>query len=438
MTLSGARPGRLRSSRGPLLMGWIALVLLFGGFGSWAVTAQIAGAVIATGQVEVEQQKQIVQHPDGGVVEQILVREGQQVRAGDTLIRLDGDLLRTEVAIVEAQYYEMLARRGRLEAERDERTQVVFPAALADIAKTDPSLSAMMVGQTRLFHTRTAALHQSLDQLRAQTSQIEAQIIGIIAQHDALKTQRDLVATELGAQRSLLQKGLAQAPRVMTLERESASINGQIGEIMARMAQAETRKTEIRLSLLQKKTDRREQAELELRDLGYRELELAERRMSLRRQLLQLDIAAPVAGIVHQLTITTPRAVVRPAEPLLYIVPQDRPLLIGARIASINIDEVHFDQQVKLRFAAFNSRTTPEIEGRISRVSADTLIDDITRSAYYRAEVTISADERDRLGTRALMPGMPVEVYIQTEQRSPAEYLLKPFTDYFVRAFREG
>ncbi|WBU55985.1 HlyD family type I secretion periplasmic adaptor subunit [Paracoccus sediminicola] len=433
-------PGQRRewSARGPLMLGLAGILVLFAGFGAWAVGTRIAGAVVASGQVEVEQHRQVVQHPDGGVVEGIEIREGQSVSAGDTLIRLDGALLRTEFAIVEGQYYEILSRRGRLEAERDESDAIEFSEILTDAAADNPKIAALMEGQRSLFETRRSTLQQSLDQLETQTRQVGAQIEGIRAQEAALTTQRELIGRELTDQQSLLDKGLAQASRVLALEREAASIDGQIGEMQAARAQAETKQSEIDITILQQKSERREQAETELRDLGDRELELAERRRSLIEQLERLDVTAPVSGIVHELQVTTPRAVIRAADPILYIVPQDRPLLIGARVAPINIDEVLPGQAVKLRFAAFNARTTPEIDGVLERVSADAVVDEATQSSYYRAEVRIPPDQRDRLGDLALVPGMPVEVYIQTGERSPASYLVKPFTDYFIRAFRES
>lgn len=437
--MSGRHPGRGEwPTRGPMIMGLLAIAVLFFGFGAWAIGTSIAGAVVAQGQVEVEQQRQVVQHPDGGVVQDILVREGATVDAGETLIRIDGTLLQTELAIVEGQYYELLARRGRLEAERDEAPEIIFPDLLLEALPDNPSLQTMADGQTSLFETRRDTLQQSLDQLATQSDQVGAQINGIAAQQSALSTQRGLIAEELADQRSLLEKGLAQAPRVLALEREAAAIDGQIGEMQATKAQAETRQTEIGITLLRTRSERREKAETELRDLGYRELELAERRRSLIEQLSRLDITAPVAGVVYQMHVTTPRSVIRAAEPILYIVPQDRPLVIAARIPTIHVDEVHSGQDVNLRFAAFNARTTPEINGQVSRVSADAILDEATNTPFYRAKVTIPAEERDKLGDLALVPGMPVEVFIQTGERSPAAYLVKPFTDYFARAFRES
>ncbi|MFC3166557.1 MULTISPECIES: HlyD family type I secretion periplasmic adaptor subunit [Paracoccus] len=421
-----------------MMAGLVAIVVLLGGFTLWAMQSRIAGAVVASGQVEVEQQRQVVQHPDGGVVAEILVKDGQTVEAGEPLIRLDGNLLRTEHAIVEGQYFEILARRGRLEAERGDAEAMEFPADLLSAAEGNPDLQALVDGQRSLFETRRDTLRQSIEQLEKQSEQVRQQVDGIDAQIVALNRQRELIGEELEDQQSLLDRGLAQASRVLALEREAASLDGQLGELKASRAAAETRQTELDIQRLRLGAERREEAETELRDLGYRELELAERRRSLIEQINRLDIRAPAAGVIYNMQVTTPRSVIRPADPVLYVIPQDRPLVVSARLATINVDEVQVGQPVVLRFSAFSSRTTPEIDGVLGRVSADALIDEATQMPYYRAEVTIPADQLAKLGDLALIPGMPVEVFIQTGERSPMAYLLKPLADYFNRAFRES
>lgn len=426
------------SARGSVLLGLVALAVLIGGFGLWSISARIAGAVVASGQIEVEQRRQIVQHPDGGVVASILVRDGQTVSAGEPLIKLDGTLLETELAIVEGQYFEILARRGRLEAERADRPEIAFPESLVTAARNRLELAELMGGQRSLFEARLETLSQSLGQLAKQAEQVRAQIDGINAQNKALGQQREFIAQELRDQHTLLKKGLAQAPRVLALEREAARLDGLLGEATANRARAETQLAEIDLSRLERTASYREEAETELRDLGYRELELAERRRSLNEQIARLEIRAPVSGVVQESQVTTPRSVIRAAEPILYIIPQDRPLVVAARIATINIDEVRPGQSVVLRFSSFSSRTTPEIDGVLSRVSPDTLIDPATHVPYYRAEVAIPPQERAKLSGLELIPGMPVEVYVQTGERSPLAYLMKPLSDYFTRAFREG
>ncbi|WP_347268730.1 HlyD family type I secretion periplasmic adaptor subunit [Paracoccus sp. (in: a-proteobacteria)] len=426
------------SARGAVILGLVGLMVLMGGFGLWAWTARIAGAVVAPGQVEVEQRRQVVQHPDGGVVAEILTHDGAKVTAGQPLIRLDGTLLGTELAIVEGQYYEILARRGRLEAERADMGEISFPQELVAAVRNRPDLRALMEGQESLFLARRDTLEQALGQLAKQSEQVQSQIGGIDAQARALQQQRDFIAQELRDQRGLLEKGLAQAPRVLALEREAARLDGLLGETTATRARAVTQMAEIDLSRLEKTATRREAAETELRELGYRELELAERRRALVEKIDRLEIRAPVAGVVQELQVTTPRSVIRPADPILFIIPQDRPLVVAARVATINIDEVHPGQQVVLRFSSFSSRTTPEIDGVISRVSADTLVDQATHIPYYRAEVTIPPEQVDKLQGLELVPGMPVEVYVQTGERSPMAYLVKPLSDYFTRAFREN
>lgn len=424
--------------RAPMLLGMVTLLLLVGGFGLWATLSQIAGAVVAPGQVEVEQNRQVVQHPDGGVVAEILVKDGDLIEAGAPLIRLDGTLLRSELAIVEGQFFEIVARRGRLEAERDDAPEIGVAPELADTAGTRPEIAALLEGQRRLFAARAESQANELAQHQRRLDQIASQIDGIAAQRIALDTQIGLIARELADQKSLLERGLVQVNRVLTLEREMARLSGQAGELDAARAEAEGRMTETEIGILRLGSARREEASSQLRDLGYRELELAERRRALVEQVARLEIRAPVAGLVHALAVTTPRSVIRAADPVLFIVPQDRPFVIAARVAPINIDEIAIGQAVTLRFAAFDSRSTPELFGQIARISADALSDERNQTSFYRAEVMLDPGEAARLGGLALVPGMPVEVFIRTGERTPLAYLVKPLADYFNRAFRES
>ncbi|PKP75236.1 MAG: HlyD family type I secretion periplasmic adaptor subunit [Alphaproteobacteria bacterium HGW-Alphaproteobacteria-6] len=424
--------------RAPMLLGMVTLLLLVGGFGIWATLSQIAGAVVAPGQVEVEQNRQVVQHPDGGVVAEILVKDGDLIEAGAPLIRLDGTLLRSELAIVEGQFFEIVARRGRLEAERDDTPEIGVAPELADTAGTRPEIAALLEGQRRLFAARAESQANELAQHQRRLDQIGSQIDGIAAQRTALDTQIGLIARELADQKSLLERGLVQVNRVLTLEREMARLSGQAGELDAARAEAEGRMTETEIGILRLGSARREEASSQLRDLGYRELELAERRRALVEQVARLEIRAPVAGLVHALAVTTPRSVIRAADPVLFIVPQDRPFVIAARVAPINIDEIAIGQAVTLRFAAFDSRSTPELFGQIARISADALSDERNQTSFYRVEVMLDPGEAARLGGLALVPGMPVEVFIRTGERTPLAYLVKPLADYFNRAFRES
>ncbi|WP_096784407.1 HlyD family type I secretion periplasmic adaptor subunit [Rhodobacter sp. CZR27] len=425
------------SGRGPLILGFLTLTVLLGGFGTWSVFSSIAGAIVVPGQIEVEQNRQVVQHPDGGVVESIEVEEGKVVTAGDILLRLDGTALRSELAIVEGQLFELIARRARLEAERDDAETLTFLPELVETAGTRPAVAEQIEGQQRLFAARRETLAQQIDQLGKRKAQIVSQIEGVDAQIAALGTQLNLIEQELDDQQDLLSKGLAQASRVLSLQREQARLKGELGELAASRANAEGRITELDIEILHLGSSRREEAITQLRDFGYRELELAERRSALIEQISRLDLRAPVSGIVLGLQVTTPRAVIRAADPVLYLIPQDRPLVIAAQVPPIHIDEVKVGQPVRIVFSAFSSRTTPELNGHVTVLSADALTDNQTQTTFYRAEITLDAGEAQKLEERELLPGMPVEAFIRTRERSPLAYLLKPFTDYFNRALRE-
>lgn len=422
----------------PLMMGWVTAAVLVVGFGGWSVFTSIAGAVVTSGQIQVDQQRQVVQHPDGGVVESIAVKDGQVVAAGDLLLTLDGSVVRSELAIVEGQLFEMLAQRTRLEAERDDKTTLEFTGELADLSTSRVDVAALLAGQQNLFATRAETAAKQTEQLIRRMAQIDSQITGIDAQLAAQDTQRELIAQELADQQSLFDKGLAQAGRVLALQREQAGLEGQLGELTALRAQNEGRRTEVELEVLRLASTRREEANAQLRDLGGRVLELAERRRTLTEQVARLEIRAPVSGIVLNMQVTTPRSVIRPADPLMFLIPQDRPLVIVAQVSPIHVDEVRVGQDVKLHFSAFSSRTTAEIQGQVAVISADALIDQRTQAPFYRAEIILKPGEREKLGDVVLLPGMPVEAFIQTDMRSPMAYLIKPFTDYFTHAFRES
>lgn len=429
---------RLSSARFPLTLGFVALALLLGGFGTWAISTRIVGAIVAPGQVEVDQNRQVVQHPDGGVVERLAIDEGDFVEAGQLLIQLDAQVLRSELAIVEGQLFELIARRGRLQAERDDAARVSFDPWLSDLAANRPEVAALMEGQARLFEARVASMEKEAEQLAKRRGQITNQVEGIAAQREALSGQLALIAEELASQQELLEKGLAQASRVLALQREETRLRGDLGKLTASAAEAEGRITEIDIEILKLGTTRREEAIAEMRDLQFREMELAERRQALVEQLSRLEIRAPVSGVVYGLQVFAPRAVIRAAEPVMFLVPQDRPLVIAVRIDPIHIDQVFVGQDVTLRFASFDSRTTPELTGQLVQVSPDAFTDDRTQQTFYRGEVSIDPSELTALGGKNLLPGMPVEAYLRTQARSPLAYLVKPLTDYFNKAFRES
>ncbi len=426
------------STRRPVMYGLLTLVALVAGFGTWSVMTTISGAIVTSGQIEVEQNRQVVQHPDGGVVATINVAEGDTVAAGDLILSLDGAMIQSELVIVEGQFFEALARRARLEAERNNAAEITFAKDLLDAAGQRAEVLEKIEGQRRLFEARRESLASQTEQLGKRRDQIEQQIVGFDAQNVALATQLTLLQQELTDQQGLLERGLTQASRVLGLQREVAGLRGQVGELNATRAQAEGRITETEIEVLRLASDLREEANAQLRESGAQELELSERRRALAERIARLDVRAPVSGIVLGLTVTTPRSVLRPADPVLYLIPQDRPLVIAAQVMPIHVDQVFVGQSVKLVFSAFSSNDTPELTGHVAVVSADALIDQRSQAPYYRAEIVLDPGEIDKLKGQTLLPGMPVEAFIQTEARTPLAYLLKPFTDYFTRAFRES
>lgn len=426
------------SVRGPILLGFIALLILVAGFGTWAVMANISGAVVASGQLEVDQNRQVVQHLDGGIVVDVFVEEGQTVEAGEVLIRLDEKDLAGELAIVEGQLYELMARAGRLRAERDDEDEIVFDPELLTVAAERPDMAELVDGQSNLFLARRESVAREVEQLGRRAEQTQNQIDGIDAQKEALAIQLELIGRELADQQSLLDRGLAQSSRVLSLQREEARLRGSIGELVANRAEAEGRITELELEIIKLETRRREEAITRLRDLQYNLLELRERRRLLTERMSRLDIRAPVSGIVYDLQIMGRRAVIQPAQPVLYLVPQDRPLVITARIETIHVDEVFVGQDATLRFSTFNQRDTPELLGRVVQVSPDAFTDERTQMRYYRAEVELLPGEMEKLAGRDILPGMPVDTFIRTQDRTPLAYLVKPLADYFNKAFRES
>lgn len=425
------------SAGGALRLGVLAVLLLVGGFGGWSAFASISGAVVATGRVKVETEQQVVQHPDGGVVAEILVDEGDRVRAGDAVIRLDGRLQTAELAILEGQLYEVMARIGRLEAEQAGGDAPLYPDELLAVAAERPDVAALVAGQTKLFAARTDTTRRETEQLRERQVQIGDEIAGAESQIAALRLQLELIESELSNVRSLFERGLAEASRLLNLEREKARLDGEFGQLSAQIAQARGRITEIEIQIVGREATRREEAITELRDLRTREAELKEQRLSLRETIERLAIRAPRSGVVLGLTVFTERAVIRPAEPVMFIVPSEADLVVEARIEPQNIDQVYPGQPARLRFAAFNQRTTPEVDATLERISPDALTDEATGMSYYTAELEITPTGLEDLAGLRLVAGMPVDAFIQTGDRSPLSYLMKPMTDFFSKSLRE-
>lgn len=424
------------SARLPLTIGFLALALLVGGLGYWSVRTQIAGAIVAEGMIVVENNRQVVQHAEGGIVGQIAVRDGDRVAAGGLLIELDDTLLRSELAVVELQLIELRARRARLEAERDQADRISFPPDL--LASESEAAAEQIEGQRLLFDARKETFEKEASQIVERILQTGNQIAGAEAQLAASREQESLTREELVGLEDLFARGLTQSSRVSPLRREAARLAGEIGELTSDIARFKGEVASLEIEVVRLENARREEAISELRDIQFRRLELDEQRASLLKRLDRLDIRSPVEGIVYGSTVFAQNAVVRAAEPLMYVIPQDQPLIVNARVEAIHIDQVSIGQPATLRFSAFNQRLTPEVTGTVIDVSADVFEDDLTGLVYYRVDLVPLTEELPKLEDQNLLPGMPVEAFLRTDYRTPLSYLTKPLTDYFERAFRES
>ena len=438
---AGSRAERVAgwSAGRPLLTGFLAVAILAGGFGSWAVASSLAGAIIAPGRFAVASNRQVVQHPDGGVVSAVTVKEGDRVEAGETLVTLDSTFLASEITVAAARLGELRARRARLEAERDEAGAITFPDDLLAASKSNEDLAEFIDGQQRLFAARAESRSGIRTQLDRRIEQTRAQIEGIGAQSTALTEQLSLIEEELANSQKLLDDGLARAPQVLALRREAARLSGQVGELVAAKAQAEAQITETELQSINLGAQAREEAIAELRDIRAEEVQLAEQLRAAEAKSDRLTVTAPVSGVIYGLTVFGPGSVVRAAEPVAYVVPQDDALVIEARVEPINVDSVYPGQPVRLVLSAFDARTTPELLGEVRSLSPDSFDDERSGQPYYRAEIALNEGETERLEEhQVLIPGMPVEAFIRTSDRTPMAYLTAPLAHYFQRAFRDG
>lgn len=417
-----------------VLAGSLLGLLLLGGVGGWAATAQLTGAVIAQGVVAVDQNLKSIQHRDGGIVNMIGIREGDHVRAGQVLLRLEDAQTKAELSIVRSQIVELTARRARLIAERDNLARIEFPGTLD---ATDHEAAPILQGETRLFDGNRLNRESQKQQLELGVVQIGEEIGGLEAQRDAKVDEMELVEVEYRKVKGLADARLIEGSRLYTASRERTRLLGERGEIDAAIARARTRMSEIRLQIIAIDENSRTEAQRELSVVETRLSEFQDRRTVIDDRLTRTDIRAPIDGIVNELNVHTLGGVITPAEVLVTIVPADARLKIEAKLAPTSIDQIHIGQPARLRFSAFNQRTTPELKGSITYVAAATTREPATGEVFYLGNVEVDPQEMAKLGGQALLPGMPVEVFVSTDERTPLSYIFKPFMDQLNRAFRE-
>ncbi|OLB71669.1 MAG: hemolysin secretion protein D [Alphaproteobacteria bacterium 13_2_20CM_2_64_7] len=402
-----------RSMRRHLLVAVVVVSILIVGVGGWGATAVISGAVVASGSLVVDSNVKKVQHLTGGIVGELRVRDGDRVRAADIVVRLDETVTRANLAIVTKGLGELMARKARLEGERDGLDAIIFPAHLLAGA-ADPDSAAAMDSERKLFNLRKTARSGQKAQLKERIAQLQEEITGLTAQQNSKAKEITLIERELAGVRELWKKNLVQLTRLTALEREATRLDGERGQLIAAAAQAKGKIAETALQILQIDQD-----------------------IAAEDQLKRIDIRSPQDGTVFQLAVHTVGGVITAGDPIMLIVPEADNLSVEVKVNPQDIDQVQLNQKAILRFSAFNIRTTPEIEGVVTRISADTSTDQRTGQSYYTIRIAMAADQVERLGDVKLLPGMPVEAFVQTGDRTMFSYLVKPLHDQFVRAFRE-
>src|SRR6204780_174660 len=419
-----------------LLVGLSVVILLAGGLGGWASTAEISGALIAPGAVVVDSNVKKVQHPTGGGVGEMLARDGDLVKAGEVVVRLDDTVTKASLAIVTKNLDGLWARAARLQAEQQGLGKIVFPAMLLD-RMDDPDVKNIIASETKLFEVRTTGRIGQKAQLRERITQLNEEIAGLTAQEQAKDQEIALVEKELVGVNSLYDQHLVQISRLTTLQRDSARLNGERAQFVAAMAQARGKITETELQIIQVDKDMVSDVSRDLRETNDKIGEFVERKVTAEDQLRRTDIRAPQDGMVEQSTAHTVGGVITAGDAIMMIVPQADDLQVEAKVNPQDIDKLQIGQKTLLRLSAFNQRTTPELSGIVPRVSPDVTTDQRTGQSYYTIRVSMPPEEVARLGEVKLIPGMPVEAFVQTGERTLLSYMIKPLSDQLMRAFRE-
>lgn len=429
----GEREPNFRLGR-HMLAGTALALLLVVGCGGWAASAHLNGAVIAQGSVKVDQNLKEVQHRDGGIVQAIGVRQGDRVEAGQTLFWLDDVQTRAELSIIRSQLGENLGRKARLIAERDNLAAISFPA---ELAKVSDEAAQIIEGETRLFDGNRTNRESRKEQLEISIVQSGEEVKGLEARQVAKVEELRLVELERNKYLGLFQKGFIDGTKVYNINREWARLLGERGEIEASMARARLRISEARIQIIAVDETARTEAQRELRQVEAKVSELSDRRLASEDRLSRSEIRAPIAGLVNELTVFTVGGVITPAARLATIVPGEARLTVEVKIAPTDIDQVRPGQPARLRFSAFARNATPELPGSVSHLSPATTRDPTTGANFYTGEIQIDGDLVAALGDRKLQPGMPVEVFITTEERTALSFLTKPFADHANRIFKE-
>lgn len=411
-------------------------VSLVAGLGGWAATTELSSAVIAPGRVVIEGNAKDIQHLAGGIVSEILVKDGNEVAAGDVLLRLDPTLAKANLSIVESALARLYARRARLVAEINQSGTISIPESL--LAFLEPASRDMIIASEKgILESGTNAREGSRKQLQTRKQQLWDESRGLSSQITAVEQQAELINDETARSAALYEKRIITLQRFNLLKRQKADLQGQLGQLAAQKAQIEGRAVEIDLQILQLERDHTTQVAENLTSAEASIVEYEERRAAALDQLRRLEIASPVQGRVHQISINNVGAVVQPGAILMRVVPDRQEFEVEVRLTPKDIDQIHLDQNADIRFTAFNLSVTPDIPGKVFFVGPDLQIDARTNEPYYAVKLRIDAVKAAALNGKGLYPGMPAEVFIKIADRNVASYFTKPLSDRFSKAFRE-
>lgn len=424
------------SLRRQQMVGFAVIAVFAGTLGVWSIATRLNGAVATSGQFVVASEVKKVQHPTGGVVGELLVKDGDHVQAGAVVLRLDQTIARTNVQIVTKQLNELAVRVARLEAERDSLPALSISPEL-EARRDKPEIARLIAAETRLFNLRRDAMKGQQSQLRKRIAQRNDEIRGLKAQQAAKEREAAIISTELVGVQRLYERNLIQLTRLSQLQRQQASVEGERGQLTAAIAQSQGSIAETELQIIQIEVDQRAEALKELREIQAREAELVERRTAAADQLRRIDLRAPSSGTIHQLAVHTVGGVLAAGEPAMVIVPDADDLQLEARVAPSDIDQIVPGKTARVKIQAGNQSSNPELSGSVIRISADVTRDEPQGAAYYTIRIAVPRSEVERLAPIKVIAGMQAEAFVETVQRTPIDFLLKPISDRLAHAFRE-
>jgi HlyD family type I secretion membrane fusion protein len=419
-----------------LAFGWIVIGITFGGFGTWAAVAPLSSAAIAPGTVVVDSNRKSVQHLEGGVIREILVRDGDSVEASQVLLRLDGANIRAAIASLQPMLATNQAYKARLLAERDGLEEIIFTGDLAAEAETNTASAQILAGQRRIFETRVNALAGERALNANRLAQSRQRLEGLERQFEVKQREMALMREELSDQQTLLSSGFTTKRRVASAERTVQQLESEYADLQSKIEEAKVLVERYELEDQQIDKNFVEQVENELYSVDHESYQLLERMRSIQDQHVRLDVRAPVSGVVVNMVAHTVGGVVAPGSPILDIVPKNDKLMIEAQVRPADIDGVKSGLLADVRFPAFNSTDIPRLTGSVTRVSADRLTN-TSGAPYFLVRVQVSESELARLGGLSLIPGMPAEILIKKSDRTLLQYLLSPVIHGIWTAFRE-